>query len=191
MLKKSLLLAMSPVLIFFTGCESMIGNPGLQKQQTESLRIQEAQVAQLSSRLNTIQDNNADITRQIVLLNQKITSLEQKSALLENNLNNVASIRQEIATEKQERKAAVDAIIDQVSKDLAKAINTSRSASGGGKSGPVGSGDFLEYKVESGATLNAIAKAYGVSVDDIRKANNLKENTILRIGQTLYIPKKK
>ncbi|MBR4611106.1 MAG: LysM peptidoglycan-binding domain-containing protein [Kiritimatiellae bacterium] len=44
-----------------------------------------------------------------------------------------------------------------------------------------------EHKVESGQTLSAIAKAYGVSVKKIKDANNLTSDAI-RVGQVLFIP---
>lgn len=43
------------------------------------------------------------------------------------------------------------------------------------------------YKVQSGDTLWGIARKFGISVDDLKKANNLTSNT-LTIGQLLYIP---
>lgn len=45
------------------------------------------------------------------------------------------------------------------------------------------------YEVQKGATLSAIAMAYGVTVDDIKKANNLNSD-VLQPGQRLIIPKK-
>ena len=45
----------------------------------------------------------------------------------------------------------------------------------------------LVYIVKSGDTLYQIAKTYGVSVDEIKKLNNLLSNT-LTIGQKLLIP---
>ena len=45
------------------------------------------------------------------------------------------------------------------------------------------------YDVQRGATLSVIAKAYDVTVDDIKKANNLKGDA-LQSGQRLIIPKK-
>lgn len=43
------------------------------------------------------------------------------------------------------------------------------------------------YTVQSGDTLYGISKQFGVSVEDIKKANNLTSNTISK-GQTLKIP---
>ena len=45
------------------------------------------------------------------------------------------------------------------------------------------------YEVQKGATLSVIATAYGVTVQDIKKANNLKSD-MLQIGQKLKIPRK-
>ena len=45
------------------------------------------------------------------------------------------------------------------------------------------------YIVQSGDTLYAIARKYGVSVDELKKYNNLSSNT-LSIGQVLKIPNK-
>ena len=49
--------------------------------------------------------------------------------------------------------------------------------------------EYEEYVVQKGATLTAIAKAYGVSIETIKKANN-KTTDALRIGEKLKIPRK-
>lgn len=51
------------------------------------------------------------------------------------------------------------------------------------------------HTVEKGQTLSMIATAYSekgvkVTVDDIRKANNLGSKDVLKVGQKLFIPKK-
>jgi len=47
--------------------------------------------------------------------------------------------------------------------------------------------DQAEYSVVKGDTLDGIGGKFGVSIEDIKKANNLKSHK-LRIGQTLVIP---
>lgn len=46
-----------------------------------------------------------------------------------------------------------------------------------------------KYIVKSGDTLYGIAKIYGVTVDELKKENNLNSN-VLKIGQVLIIPNK-
>lgn len=45
------------------------------------------------------------------------------------------------------------------------------------------------HKVKSGETLGAIASRYGISVNSLKKANNINSN-LIRIGQVLKIPAK-
>ena len=50
-------------------------------------------------------------------------------------------------------------------------------------------GAATSYKVKSGDNLMKIASAYGVTVKQLRSANNLKTDQI-KVGQTLKIPAK-
>ena len=45
----------------------------------------------------------------------------------------------------------------------------------------------MTYVVQNGDTLYGISKQFGVSVEDIKTANNLTSN-IISVGQTLKIP---
>ncbi len=47
----------------------------------------------------------------------------------------------------------------------------------------------VKHKVKSGENLTKIAKRYGVTVDQLRSANNISGDDI-RAGQTLTIPSK-
>jgi murein DD-endopeptidase MepM/ murein hydrolase activator NlpD len=52
---------------------------------------------------------------------------------------------------------------------------------------PLAQGDG-RYKVASGDTLSAIARRHGVSVGQLRAANGLADNGVIKIGQKLNIP---
>lgn len=45
-----------------------------------------------------------------------------------------------------------------------------------------------KYKVQKGDTLYSISKKYQITVAELRTANNLSENDVIKIGQTLTIP---
>ena len=47
--------------------------------------------------------------------------------------------------------------------------------------------DYINYTVQKGDSLYSIAKAYNITVYDLKKANNLTSNLLL-IGQNLFIP---
>lgn len=47
-----------------------------------------------------------------------------------------------------------------------------------------------KYKVQSNDSLWKVAKKHGIGIDDLAKANNLKPNTPLKVGQNLIIPGK-
>lgn len=48
--------------------------------------------------------------------------------------------------------------------------------------------DAITYVVKQGDSLWAISRKYNVTVDDLCEVNNIKENNILSIGQTLIVP---
>ena len=72
--------------------------------------------------------------------------------------------------------------------DLAEAVTKAIvEYAGGVYQAPVGSN---YYTVQSGDSLWSISKKFGISVDELKQANNLTSN-LLSIGQNLYIPNKK
>jgi murein DD-endopeptidase MepM/ murein hydrolase activator NlpD len=50
------------------------------------------------------------------------------------------------------------------------------------------SGDWKPMTVEAGGTLSKISEKYGISIEDIMKANEITDQHRLREGQKLYIP---
>ena len=70
-----------------------------------------------------------------------------------------------------------------------KRVTSSPGATGAtGTPTTSGTEQGYEHVVEKGQTLGAIARAYNTTVDAIKKANNLKNDTVF-IGQKLFIPK--
>lgn len=78
---------------------------------------------------------------------------------------------------------------------LGKADESAKAAAdakaGATKNAPVSSKgvDAGKHEVAPGETLSKIASRYGVSVDQLEKANGLTANSVLRSGQMLVLPK--
>lgn len=94
-----------------------------------------------------------------------------------------AALRAELAETKanQERmRSEIVANVQSLLKEQQKRVTETAKTAAKSVSG-------YEHKVESGQTLSAIAKAYGVPVQKIKDANQLK-NDVIRVGQVLFIP---
>lgn len=172
--------------LFLTcACQSPRQMRAQQARTMESNRFQEEQLTRMSQSMREVQEQYSANISHMTILQGQVVKLDGKVQSLSSE---VDSLKQQLAVERQARQADLDRLLQQVAKETAAAIRSSAPAGGG--SGPATAGEFYEYVVEPGATLSAIAKAYGgVSVDAIRKANRMKDDN-LRVGQKLYIPKK-
>ena len=167
-------------------------------QVNSILNQHDSQISKMTFQINQLKESNAanvryinKLNQSVAVLNRKIISLQQMNSQLNTHL------KQEETARRQE----TDRLLKEVANLTARAINAEkqatasaaalsrRSAPSTPKGGPAMKGEFYVYKVEPGATLGAIARAYKVSVSDIKKANRLKSD-IIRVGQKLYIPKR-
>ena len=102
----------------------------------------------------------------------------------------VAALQSEVAALRADRAKLKAEIRDEIGGDIAKLLAKHQGGTSSPQPRPSSSAAAqtgYEHKVQSGQTLSAIAVAYGVSVEKIKKANNLKSDSI-RVGQTLFIP---
>ena len=134
-----------------------------------------------AARLKQVQDENAELETRVIELERKIAALQESNQKL---LNEVAAVKRQSAADADAREAQMKAILSKIDKLAATpppAVTVPTSVS----TEP----EYDIYEVQKGATLSVIAKAYEVSVQDIKKANNLKSD-VLQIGQKLKIPRK-
>lgn len=163
----------------------------------ESIRYFEEQIGRLNTQMRELQDSNARLTSAVQDIQKNITVLDQnnkmlaqdmvafKQAVNDDNKKNFDRIAEVL----QKQQNAISNIASTASKASAPAAPAAPAAASAASSSAPAAGDHYEYTVQKGATLSIIAVAYKVSVDDIRKANNLKGDTI-REGQKLIIPVK-
>ena len=84
--------------------------------------------------------------------------------------------------------SSVPASRQQVSPAKAKRQSKSASSSKKGKKGRK-EAKPTQHSIKNGENLTVIAKKYGVSVDEIKRANNMKDDDI-RAGKSIKIPSK-
>ena len=140
-----------------------------------------------AAQLRAVQDENAELETRMIELERKIASLQETNQKL---LNEIAAVKRQSAADADAREAQMKAILSKIDKLAATPAPAATVPT------PVSAeADYEIYEVQKGATLSVIAKAYSevfgktVTVQDIRKANNLKSDT-LQIGQKLKIPRK-
>ena len=134
-----------------------------------------------AAQLRAVQDENAELETRLLALERKLAELQETNQKL---LSEIAAVKRQSAADADAREAQMKAINSKLDK-LA-----SMPAPAATVPTPVTVADDYDiYEVQKGATLYVIAQAYGVTVSDIKKANNLKSDT-LQIGQKLKIPKK-
>ena len=134
-----------------------------------------------AAQLRAVQDENAELETRVIELERRIAALQETNQKL---LNEVAAVKRQSAADADAREAQMKAILSKIDKLAATPAPAATVPT------PVSVADDYDiYEVQKGATLSVIAKAYNVTVQDIKKANNLKSD-MLQIGQKLKIPRK-
>ena len=134
-----------------------------------------------AAQLRAVQDENAELETRVIELERKIAALQDSNQKL---LNEVAAAKRQSAADAAALETQMKAIRTQIEKLASMPVPSATVPT------PVSTADEYDiYEVQKGATLSVIAKAYQVSVQDIKNANNLKSD-MLQIGQKLKIPRK-
>ena len=179
------------VMTLMTACETMNSRSSNQfaSANQDVINLQN-DVALLKRQMAAIRKNNTEAARQISSLQTQVSYVNEQNQLQNKN---IVALNQALKSERAQRQAAMDKVVETVADQTAKTVNsmTQRTPppAATNSSGGLQAGAYYKHKVESGQTLSAIARAYKVSVMDIKQANNLKSD-IIRVGQVLHIPKK-
>jgi LysM repeat protein len=159
-------------------------------QQTvpESLSILDEKVSRLQANVEDVQFRQQQMQKDLDKLKADVQELRRSGGGV--SASDLQTLQARIDALDAARQKDKQAIIDQLAKELAS-LNMPRS---GGKTVPATTGgsptaEGKEHVVTKGETLTTIAKAYGVSVDDLKQANNISNPNELKVGQKLVIPK--
>lgn len=181
--------------VILSGCETVYngGRSSSRHQEAQARILQESQQRQQVQRDTEIAKASAQEAG--VRLDDVESRLDRVERRAENSAGmsdvtslrgEVSSLRAELADIRADREKMKKEIVDEISANVAKML-AAKQAAAPRPAAPVASQTGYEHKVQSGQTLSAIAQAYGVSVEKIKQANGLKNDTI-KVGQTLFIP---
>jgi LysM repeat protein len=123
----------------------------------------------------------------VTLLQSKVIDLEQKNAQLEKQLGEIQDKISTItpAPDLIQRMQALAQKVDALEKQKQSASEVKGKPSTPSK--PAVSTEKQYHTVQKGETLYRISKQYGISVEELRKLNNLSEDQPIYTGQKLQI----
>ena len=157
----------------------------------DAARYYENLTGRLAQQVRSMQDENAMLAASNAELKQRVARLENDTRALADE---IAALRKKIAADAEVRKNQLNRLADKLSennrpeKKPQAARPEKKIQKGAAPAAPAAEEvEYIEHVVEKGTTLNALAKAYGVKVAEIIKANKLK-NTNIYVGQKLLIP---
>ncbi len=169
--------------IALIGCTSSNRQATDLRVRTELVNLGE-RVEQITERLDTIENQNDRLTKQIEILERAMRDARDVSISDARKLTTqLTTLKKEIVAvdmaRREDRKIIVDEITARVAemmKQLAPAAASIRSQSG------------YEHTVQPRQTLSEIAAHYKVTTDRIVEANKLANPNSIRVGQKLFIP---
>jgi LysM repeat protein len=157
---------------------TLLSSASGQQNVSQSLGVLDEKVSRLSAQYEDLQFRQQQIQKDLDKLQTEVQELRRSAAGV--SPADLKALDDRIQAVDAARQKDKQAIIDQLAKELA----------GLGTAKPTGkpASDTKEHVVQKGENLTAIAKTYGVTVAELKKANNLTGDEI-RVGQKLAIPK--
>jgi LysM repeat protein len=187
-----LFIVVLPVLLGAAGCQT---TTGWEQQRQQDARMV-SEITELRVSMQRMEHRLADLTREQEVLGRDLQVLRQDvrqqgarndaalaavSSRVDEQSRSQAAMRQELTSELSTR---MESILR-----AQQARSTPTQPRAGGTSRPTQQAGY-EHQVQAGETLSDIARAYGVSSQDIINANQMRDPNVLRVGQKLFIPER-
>ena len=150
----------------------------------EDAEIERRKILKAADQVERIDQEFDKIQNRVSALEQLLEEIKQQSQSLKESLANATT------------KAAQDrsALLDEVSKMLAERREKDKAKEKAPTPAAAKSSEAYEHVVAKGDTLSSIVQAYNgeyklkLTVESLRKANQLGKDTQLKVGQKLIIP---
>jgi len=159
-----------------------------QQTITESLNILDEKLSRLRADVEDLQFKQQQMQKDIAKIQEDLLALRRGS--VGGSAGDLEALQARVDALDAAQQKDKQAIIDRLAKELA-ALNLPRAASktGGATTDGPATTESKEHVVTKGETLTTIAKAFGVSVEDLKKTNNISNPNEIKVGQKLIIPK--
>lgn len=151
---------------------------------TQQLSILDERLSKLRADVDALQFNQQQVQQDIKQIQGQVDEVRRAGPSA--SANDIQALDARVRALDAARETDKKVIIDQLAKELAA---MSGSHSKGSATPPAAADSGNEHVVQKGENLTSIAKSCGVTVADLRKANNLKSDSLL-VGQKLIIPQK-
>jgi len=156
------------------------GNPAA----AEDAEIERRKILKAADQVERMDQQFEKIQSRVSALEQLLEEIKQQSQSVKESMANASA------------KAAQDrsALLDEVSKLLAERKEKEKAKEKAPATSPAKATEAYEHVVAKGDTLSSIVKAYNeeyklkLTVDSVRKANQLGKDTPLKLGQKLILP---
>lgn len=169
----------------------------------------DSRIADLERQVRQLQHELESMGASINTISQKANAVETRGTAQGADVNalrsEVAGMRRELDVQNasikaipgtmsklfEENNRMLLADVDGRVKTAVAAVASKRSStSSTARANRPSSGKFYEHEVAAGQTLSVIAHEYGVSMEEIMRENNIKNASLIRVGQKLLIPVK-
>ena len=157
---------------------------GQQQTVGQQLSILDERISKLRADVDALQFNQQQIQQDLKQAQAQID--EARRAGPGASANDLQALESRVRAIDEAREKDKKVILDQLAKELASIGGAKGGASSAASPSSTASGS--DHVVQKGETLTSIAKNCGVTVADLRKANNLTTDA-LKVGQKLVIPK--
>jgi LysM repeat protein len=180
---KSLLIFAIPLALCFVGARSA---PAEDQTIGQQVSILDERLSKLRADVDAIQANQQQIQQDLKQLQAQLAETHQSEPSA--SVNDLQALEARVKALDAARETDRKVILDQLAKELA-GLSGSHGGGGPPPAPATGPANGNEYVVQKGDNLTLIAKNTGVTVADLRKANNLTSDS-LKVGQKLVIPSK-
>ncbi len=177
--------ALLKIVAVFLACVATTTTVQAEEQTVgQQLSILDERLTKLRADVDALQFNQQQIQQDLKQVQAQLEELRRAGPSA--SANDIQALEARIRAVDAARENDKKVILDQLAKELA-ALGGSRSGASPASSPPTAASGN-EYVVQKGETLTSIAKSHGITVAELRKANNLTGDA-LKVGQKLVIPK--